>query len=314
MFRQNGYRFLFTAIDTDVQLTSADQQVIMMVDSGSATYTIRLPEISLDGVYGAKVPPGQVITIRNCAPVALIMNIVPHANDSGIILGFTTPVTTFTLPVGSSVKLMAYNTTVRRDWYLIDGTNFFDEWDDLEMLTGASASATLSAERIALFVGGPESWRFQPSTDGANPNSLLMGNRQITHGWDKQPVQWHAHFSPETNLVAAGTGIVVTWQQVWRTYQPNAAQPWTNETTFNMTYSLASGTLDAANNYNASTGGNNSPTTITNAAASTMIAARLQLVSVTNNGANQTTKMWLNGWDAHQKLRRRGTINAFPEP
>jgi hypothetical protein len=42
--------------------------------------------------------------------------------------------------------------------------------------------------------------------------------------------------------------------------------------------------------------------------------ARLEFTSITNNGANQTTTAILNGWDAHMKLRKRGTVNAFPEP
>jgi hypothetical protein len=287
------------------QVLTAAMGTVVYTGNGTGSYTYTLPALST-------VSTGHSITIRNAGSGTSTLTVAKDAADTGIFLGFSTAVNNFVLPVGSSVKLAADTST--GNWYLIDGTNFFDEWDDLEMLTGASSSATLSAERIALFVGGPESWRFQPSTDGANPNSLLMGNRQITHGWDRQPVQWHLHFSPETDLVAAGTGIVVTWRQVWRTYQPSEALPWTNEASFDMTYSLASGTLAAANNYNASPGGNNSPTTITNAAASTMVAARLQLVSVTNNGANQTTKMWLSGWDAHQKIRRRGTINPFPEP
>jgi hypothetical protein len=72
--------------------------------------------------------------------------------------------------------------------------------------------------------------------------------------------------------------------------------------------------MAAANNYNASTNGNNDSTTLTTAASSAMVLARLELSSVTNNGSDTTQELFLNGWDAHMKLRKRGTVNPFPDP
>lgn len=308
MFRQQGL-VIFSA-NTGQTLT-ADMQEVIYTGNGAGSYTYTLPEMGTDGLFGSKVGPGQVITIRNAGSGANTLTISKHANDTGIYLGSATAVTTFVLHVGSSVKLMA--NTDGTYWYLIDGTNFFDQWDDLEMLTSARAASTNSATLVDIGIGA-EAWTFEPSTSGGNANKWLMAQRQITHGWDKQPVQWHVHFSPKTDLTATGTGIVITWTVIWRTVHPGAAVAWVDESPFTMTYSLASGTLAAANNYNASVGGNNSATTWTTAFPSTMVLARLEFTSVTNNSVNQTTNMILNGFDAHIKLRKRGTINAFPEP
>lgn len=308
MFRQNGLA-VFSA-NSNQPLTAAMQQVIY-IGNGTGSYDYTLPEIGTDGVYGDKVPPGGSITIRNAGSGNCTLNILKHASDTGIYLGFSTAVTTFVLPVGASVKLCA--ATGGAYWYLIDGTNFFDEFDDLETTVGGRAASTNSA--VLTNIGnGVEMWQFQPSTVGAGANKWLMGQRQITHGWDKQPILWHCHFSPASDLIASGTGIVVTWTVVWRTFHPGQAQAWTDEAGFTMTYALAAGTLSTTKNYNASVGGNDTALSITNPAASTMIGARLELTSVTNNGANQTTELIVNGWDAHMKLRRRGTVNPWPEP
>jgi hypothetical protein len=307
MIRQNGLS-IFSA-NSNQTLTSAMQYVIY-TGNGTGNYDYTLPEIGTEGVFGAKVAPGQIIDIRNAGSAANTLNILKHANDTGIILGASGAVTTFILPVGSAVKLIADTSA---NWYLVPGTNFFDQYDDLEFLTSARAASTNSATLVSIG-NGAETWDFQPSTIGGNANKWLMCQRQITHGWNKGPIQFHVHFSPVTDLVATGTGIIVTWTFVWRSFQPGIAQAWTNESNFTMTYALASGTMGLANNYNASVGGNNSDTTVTNAAGSTMIIGRLELTSVTNNSVNQTTELFLNGFDAHMKLRRRGTILPFPEP
>jgi hypothetical protein len=308
MFRQNG--FFVTAANT-AQTITADIQEVVYTGNGTGTYVYTLPEIGTTGLYGSKTMPGSAITIRNAGSGSLgLLDVTKHANNTGIYVGSTTSVTSFLLHPGSSVKLMAGADSY---WYVIDGTNFFDAWDDLEFLTSARAASTNSA--VLTDIGtGVEAWQFQPSTSGGSANKWLMCQRQITHGWDKQPVQFHIHFSPATNLIATGTGIVVTWTFIWRSVHPGPAIAWTNESNFTMTYSLASGTLSTANNYNASTGGNNSGTTITNGFPSTMILGRLEFTSITNNGANQSNELILNGFDAHIKLRKRGTVNAFPEP
>jgi hypothetical protein len=308
MFRQTG-SYIFSA--NTAQTLSSDMQEVVYTGNGGSTYVYTLPEIITSGLYGSKVSPGSAITIRNAGSGSLgQLDITKHANNTGIYVNSATSVTSFLLHPGSSVKLMAGGDSY---WYVIDGTNFFDVWDDLEFLT--SARAALNTAAILQDIGnGVEAWTFQPSTAGGTPNKWIMCQRQITHGWDKQPMQFHVHFSPSTNLVATGTGIVVTWTFVWRTVHPGPAVSWTNESNFTMTYSLASGTLSTVNNYNASVGGNNGLTTITNGFPSTIILGRLEFTSITNNGVNQTTELILNGFDAHMKLRKRGSINAFPEP
>jgi hypothetical protein len=253
---------------------------------------------------------GRRIIIRHAGTGSSIIRVTKNASDTGIYLSASGAVTSFDITSGQAVELVSDGIG---NWYMVDGTNFFDTWDDLEMLTSARAALNTSAV-LSNIGNGVESWRFQPSTLGGTPDKWLMGQRQITHGWDKNAIQWHVHFTPVSDLVATGTGIVVTWTMVWRTVSPVSAVAWTNESNLTMTYSLASGTLSTANNYNASTGGNNGATTLTTAFPSTMVLARLELTSVTNNGANQSTEMLLNGWDAHIKLRKRGTVNAFPEP
>lgn len=306
MMRING---VATFSDNADKTLTADQQLVVYTGNGSGTYTYTLPQTVVDGVYGDKVGPGQRVIIRHAGSGASLLSIAKHASDTGIYLS-SGAVTSFSIMAGQSVELMSMGNGY---WYMVDGVNFFDVWDDLEMLTSARAASTNSAT-LNNIGNGVETWTFQPSTSGAGANKWLMGQRQITHGWDKGPMQWHVHFSPVTSLVATGTGIVVTWTMVWRTVHPGGAVPWTNESNLTMTFSLPTGTMDAANNYNASVGGNNSDTTFTTAFPSTMVLARLELTSITNNGVNQATEAFLNGWDAHMKLRKRGTINAFPEP
>ena len=307
-FRSNGI-YIFSA-NTDQTLTTAMQEVIF-TGNGTGTYTYTLPELDSVGILGSKAWPGYSVTIRNAGSANCTLTVAKHANDTGIYLGSPTAVTSFVVPVGASVRLTA---NVAGDyWYLTDGTNFFDQHDDLEMLTSARAASTNSAALTDIGTG-VEAWQFQPSTTGAGANKWLMGQRQITHGWDKQPVFWHVHFSPVTDLVATGTGIVVTWTMVWRVVHPGQNIAWANQTNVVMTYSLPTGTMAAANNYNSSNGGNDTATTLSIAAASAMVMARLELTSITNNGVNQATEARLNGWDAHMKLRRRGTVVPWPEP
>lgn len=309
MLRQNGL-FVFSA-NADQTLTS-NMDYVLYTGNGTGTYNYTLPEIGTAGVYGSKAYPSQCIKIRNAGSAASTLNILKHANDTGVYLGASGAVTTFVLPIGSAVTLMADITGAY--WYLVDGMNFFDQWDDLEFLTSARAAVSTSAV-LADIGNGVETWKFQPSTNGGSPDKWLMCQRQITHGWDKQPIQFHVHFTPVAALTATGTGIVVTWTVVWRSVQPGAALAWTDESNFTMTWTGGAGVnLATANNYNASVGGNNTATAVTNPSGSTMILARLELTSVTNNGANQTTEIFLNGFDAHMKLRRRGTILPFPEP
>jgi hypothetical protein len=307
MFRQNGIIF-FSA--NSAQTLSPDYQVVVYTGNGTGTYAYTLAQTATAGVFGMQAFTGRRIIIRHAGTGSSIIRVTKNASDTGIYLSASGAVTSFDITSGQAVELVSDGIG---NWYMVDGTNFFDTWDDLEMLTSARAALNTSAV-LSNIGNGVESWRFQPSTLGGTPDKWLMGQRQITHGWDKNAIQWHVHFTPVSDLVATGTGIVVTWTMVWRTVSPVSAVAWTNESNLTMTYSLASGTLSTANNYNASTGGNNGATTLTTAFPSTMVLARLELTSVTNNGANQSTEMLLNGWDAHIKLRKRGTVNAFPEP
>lgn len=312
MFRQSGY-YLFSA-NTGQTLTSNMRDVIY-TGNGTSTYTYTLPEIGTTGVYGSKAVQGQVITIRNAGSGALgLISVAKHANNTGIYLSSSSSVTSFLVHPGSSVTLIADGSY----WYLIDSSNFFDVWDDLEFLTSARASSTNSAVLTGLGATGIEAWQFQPSTTGGSANKWLMCQRQITHGWDKQPIQFHVHFSPATTITAGAnspTSIVITWTFVWRSVHPGGGIAFTDESSLTMVCNIGpSIAVETTKNYNASTGGNNAETTITNGFPSTMILGRLELTSVVKDGVNQSNEMILNGFDAHMKLRKRGTILAFPEP
>jgi hypothetical protein len=112
MFRQKGLA-VFSA-NSDQTLTSAMQEVVYTGD-GAGSYTYTLPELNTDGVYGAKVPPGQSITIRNAGTGANTLTVAKHANDTGIYV-VATPVTSFVLAANESVTLTA--ATDGAYWYL----------------------------------------------------------------------------------------------------------------------------------------------------------------------------------------------------
>jgi len=306
MIRVNGFE-AFSANSN--QTLQPYHQLVVYTGNGTGTYTYTLPQTVAAAAFGSQAPAGQRLIVRHAGSAVGVISVEKHASDTGIYLSSATAVTSFSMMAGQAVELMSAGNGY---WFMVDGSNFFDTWDDLEMLTAARAASSTSAT-LASIGTGVEVWKFQPSTIGG-ADKWLMGQRQITHGWDKQAVQWHVHFTPATSLAATGTGIVITWTMIWTVVHPGNGMIRYDQTDVVMTYSLSSGTMLTDTNYNASTGGNNSPTTMSNAVPSAMVLARLELTSVTNNGVNQTTEMFLNGWDAHIKLRKRGTINAFPEP